>query len=100
MINIEESIQEHTFMLLETGADISLIKLKCLKDDTLIDDSIKLKLQGINKNLIETIGRTFLTLHLGNLVKEHFFHVVPNNFKIRTDGIIGRDIMIRVKSKH
>lgn len=30
-------------------------------------------------------------------MKGHFFHVVPNDFKIRTDGVIGRGLMVELK---
>lgn len=39
-----------------------------------------------------------LKLHLGDLVKEHFFHVVSNEFKIREDGVIKRDLLVQVKA--
>jgi len=91
-------MQDNTLMLLDTGADISLIKLKCLTGDTLINDNVKLKLQGIHENISETIGRTVLTLELGNLTKEHYFHVVPNDFKIRADAVMGRDLLVDMKA--
>lgn len=83
---------------MDTGADISLIKLSCLSDDTLVDDNNKIKLQGISDRTIETIGRTVLTLHFGNFIKECFFHVVPEDFVLRADGVIGRDLLVNLKA--
>lgn len=85
-------------MLLDTGADVSLIKLHCLKDETLIDDTVKLNLQGIHNKTITTIGQTTLTLRFQNLVKEFKFHVVPEEFRIRTDGVIGRNLLVHLKA--
>lgn len=85
-------------MLLDTGADICLIKLNCLKDNTLIHDSHIIELQGIHEQIIKTLGRTVLTLRLGNLTKEFYFHVVTNGFKLRTDGVIGRNLLNDLKA--
>lgn len=75
-----------------------LIKLENLNDDALIDDSIILELQGINAQPIPTIGQTVLTLKLGDLTKEFIFHVVPAGFKLRSDGVIGRNLLVELKA--
>lgn len=85
-------------MLTDTGADISLIKLSVLNDETLIGDNVVVNLQGISDQTIKTVGRTVLTLHIGNLVKEYYFHVVPKDFMLRADGVIGRDLLVNLKA--
>lgn len=85
-------------MLLDTGSDISLIKLYSLADDTWIDDTIQLELQGIHEQVIKTLGKTTLTLNLGNKIKTYDFHVVPIQFNLRTDGVIGRDLLVNLKA--
>lgn len=97
-ILVEETIKGETAMLLDTGADICLIKLNCSKDNTLIDDSHIIELQGIHEQIINTLGRTVLTLRLGNFTKEFYFHVVTNEFKLRTDGVIGRNLLTDLKA--
>lgn len=39
-----------------------------------------------------------LTLKLGNLIKEFYFHVVPNEFTLRTDGLIGGNLLTDLKA--
>lgn len=85
-------------MLLDTGADVSLIKLHCLADDTLIDDSVRIDLQGIHETPVTTIGQTTLTLELGKSSYEFVFHVVPKDFTLRTDGVIGRNLLVKLKA--
>lgn len=38
-----------------------------------------------------------LTLKLGNFIKEVHFNVVPDDFTLRTDGLIGRNLLTDLK---
>lgn len=75
-----------------------MIKLHSLQDDALIDDSVHIELQGIHKNSIKTLGQTILTLQLDNISKEYIFHVVPKEIRLRTDGVIGRNLLVYLKA--
>ena len=79
--------------IVDTGAGVSLIKVRNLRDGlTYFDDNL-INLRGINDLLIPTIGRTKLTLEIDGHSIEHTFHLVQNNFPIKTDGILGVDIL-------
>lgn len=83
--------QDLTF-LIDTGADISLCKKLTISSDR-IDDKEKCKLNGITKESVESSGTTELTLRIGEKFDRNRFHIVGDNFPIKTDGIIGRDIL-------
>ena len=53
--------------------------------------------RGYSWSSNKTIGKTILTLNSGNLIKEFCFHVVPKEFKLRTDELIGRNLLSGLK---
>lgn len=79
--------------LLDTGAEISIIKEQCLKPDVDIDDSRNINIRGITDNIIKSIGVIDNELFGNNFSLFHDFHVVPNTFNIPADGIIGKDFI-------
>lgn len=80
-------------VLVDTGADISLIKLNSLKDGIDIDKSELRVISGVYEGDGTTIGTIQTTLKINDeqlLIK---LHVVDNTFSIPADGIIGRDLL-------
>lgn len=76
-------------MLVDTGADINLIKLNVLKDEVLVSDSKIHKMSGITNQLVSTLGCTTLLVSNGEQEIETEFHVVPSDLPIVGDGILG-----------
>jgi len=76
-------------LLLDTGADPNLIKVHNLKPNTAIlrEDT----LYFIDIGYIKTLGSIEISF-MGLQVK---FHVLPNNFQIREEGILGNDFLGR-----
>ncbi|XP_070159225.1 uncharacterized protein [Polyergus mexicanus] len=79
-------------MLYDSGSTISLIKLKQLKDDTLIHEG-KIALTGITGHKIHTIGKMYATIKMDNHKVKHAFYVVRDDIPIEYEGIIGIDFL-------
>lgn len=92
-LNLKETITQVTNFLLDSGADVSLIKISQLKDFTKYNKDIIYKLKGITDSIIETLGSIQLTILLKTRIILFNFHVVPDSFPLSVDGIIGRDFL-------
>src|SRR5436190_6435734 len=75
-------------MLCDSGSAISLIKLKQLKDDTLIYDE-KIALTGITGHKIHALGKAYLTIKYNNSKINNAFYDVKDDTPIEHEGIIG-----------
>ncbi|KYM99638.1 hypothetical protein ALC62_09606 [Cyphomyrmex costatus] len=71
--------------MLDTGAQPSIIKKGCLNDSIIINNDEILQLTGITKDVVNTLGSVKAHLY-HNFVT---FHVVPDNFPILSQGILG-----------
>lgn len=79
-------------LLVDTGADVSLIKLIHFTNDQINTNRIT-TLSGIGQGKIRSIGTTFFDLKFKNFLIPHTFHVVSDDFPIPCDGIIGMDFI-------
>lgn len=81
-------------LLVDTGAELNIIKITSLKDHIIINTNKKKKLQGITNEITNTIGSTELEIPIGeNNFKTEFF-VVDSDFPIPGDGILGEPFLI------
>ena len=71
--------------MLDTGADINIIKANALLRDTLVYQDRKVEIQGITEEKQQTLGTAYLNSENGT----HEFHVVSSNFPLKEQGIIG-----------
>jgi hypothetical protein len=84
--------------MLDSGADISLLKATKLDKDTPINDNTECNIIGITPGSVTSIGTTNLLVKFNQMYKFfHKFHIVKNNFPLQVDGILGRDFLIRNK---
>ncbi|XP_051156206.1 uncharacterized protein LOC127278513 [Leptopilina boulardi] len=72
-------------MVVDTGAEINLIKSKCVKSNVFINYANKQKIFGINKEGIFTVGE--IQVDLDGDVQS--YQLVPDDFPIKQDGILG-----------
>ena len=86
-------------LLVDTGADICLVKKAFVSKDTPINNNIFTNLCGIGEGKTKTIGLTNLELQTENVVFTFQFHVVNNNFPIYCDGIIGSNFLSEFNCK-
>jgi len=90
-------------MLYDSGSTISLIKLKNLKDDTLIYDD-KVMLTGVTGHQIQTIGKMHATIKLNQQKLKHLIYVVRFsdrrrwNIRNRLSTLTFRNMQLQTKS--
>ncbi|CAH1720138.1 unnamed protein product [Aphis gossypii] len=80
-------------LLIDSGAEMNLIKLSALNGQVVINEYEKRTIKGINETPIFTIGTIVTTMQIsevGVLVK---FDVVFDDFPINESGIIGRNFL-------
>lgn len=86
------SITKSANLLLDTGAEICIFKVDKADDDFCIDTDNKIKLKGITDDYVESLGVCQAKISLGDSFIIHPFHIVPSNFPIPFDGILGNDL--------
>ncbi|KAL4153953.1 hypothetical protein QTP88_001786 [Uroleucon formosanum] len=97
-INIPRCYQGSANLLLDTGADLNLIKLDTLSDNVKINTDQTYSLQGIQKTPVNTMGSVLLNIHVGNSTQPNEFQVIPIGFPIPQDGIMGRPLLEQLKA--
>jgi len=55
-------------LLVDTGADLNIIKINALSDEVIVNTHDRHQLQGINGHLVQTIGSTWLNLNMSNFI--------------------------------
>lgn len=89
--------KEKSAFLIDTEASVSLIKISSVSHDTIYDKSDIIKLVGIAKNPIFSLGSFELKLYEQNVEFIHKFHLVSDDFLIPSNAIIGKDFIKRFK---
>lgn len=93
-INIRTSVsQNYSSFLIDTQADISVIKLTSIENTSNIDSSNTINIKGITSDTISSLGTTTIELFIENKPISHEVHVVPAEFNIDADGILGKDFL-------
>jgi len=91
-----QEAEKRVNFLFDTGATVSLLKLKMLKDNTRIYEE-KIKLTGITGHSITTIGKTYATILLTNEIIKHPIYIVKDENSMEYDGILGADFIRKNK---
>lgn len=82
--------------LLDTQAEISLIKIDSLLEDTLVDTGNTCSLKGITDESLTSLGSVNMFLLVSDVLEiEQNFQVVKKSFPIPTNGILGKDFLVR-----
>lgn len=97
-IRVKTSVNNKTLnFLIDTGADISIIKFGSIYCKANINTDRITRLNGIGQGLVSTIGTIttdlILDLTVENVIISHRFHVTNDDFPIPCDGIIGLDFI-------
>ena len=71
--------------MLDTGAQPNIIKKECINSDVYINKKDIIQLTGITENVVNTLGS--IIAHISSTPVT--FHVVPDEFPIITQGILG-----------
>lgn len=81
--------------LLDTGATISTLKINKLMQNSIINKNSQCKISGISSSHVMTYGITKTNLHIENIVLEHEFHIVGQDFPVPACGILGLDFIAK-----
>lgn len=84
--------------LVDTQADISVIKISSLTSELYYDTSEITLIKGITNDSMRCLGTISIELTIDNTIIEHKFHLVTDEFAIPTDGIIGKDFVKQHKA--
>lgn len=80
--------------MIDSGSDVTLINQKFIEPSTSCNEADILLLQGISSQPVATLGSTSIVL-LGQPIK---IHLVPHNFVLPHDGILGTDFFSKLGS--
>lgn len=83
---------EHVY-LIDTQADICVIKEEHVVEYAEIDYDNIIDISGVTDGLIESIGSINTEIVIDNTEIPITFHVVPNKFNIGTSGLLGKDFL-------
>jgi hypothetical protein len=71
--------------VVDTGAELNLIKHRRVKTDTPVNFKIKYTLFGITDHGVKTFGEVYLNIN----GVAYPFQIVPNDFPVNSDGMLG-----------
>jgi hypothetical protein len=99
MLKVDISKEDELLFLIDTGADISLLKRNKLIGTTKCDPKKKVKVKCIGGSPMETHGILEVRIELGNSSIVHDFQLVNKQVDIPCDGILGRDFLQCTRAK-
>ena len=82
-------------LMLDTGSELNILKIKKISPLQIVNLEETVFLKGIDSVIIPSIGTIEHTL-MGHTVK---FHIVPDEFFIPFDGILGSEYYTNAKAK-
>lgn len=85
------SAKQNIILLIDTQADISIIKLSSLLGNIYYNKTDIISMKGITEERLESLGSVMMNVIFENLSIEHKFYVVADNFPIPSHGILGRE---------
>lgn len=85
--------------LVDTQADISVFKSTAIAGTVEVDGKNIINIKGITHDSIKTLGTLQINIYTENDILGHEFHVVPEQFNIDCDGIIGKDFLTYYRCK-
>lgn len=64
-----------------------------MNNNAIRDESEILRIRGVTDNVIESLGTVKADLFINDFTISHSFHIVPDDFNIPADGIVGNDFI-------
>lgn len=91
-VEISTNLTENkVYMLVDSQADICVLKQSSFNGNYEIDTSDIIEVTGVVKKPIYSLGSIQAQIFLNGLTITHTFHIMPSEFNIPSDGIIGKD---------
>lgn len=85
-------------LLIDTGSQVNILKINCLSGELKVNETQKIKLRGIHKEPIQTIGKIKIPIELNNNIIDTEFNIVGTQFPIPRDGILGHESLLKNKA--
>lgn len=79
--------------MVDTQADVSIIKINSINSDVQIDENEIIQLKGITDGIIYSLGTAKINLIFNDHFISHKFNIVNEEFPIPSNGIIGKDFI-------
>jgi hypothetical protein len=98
-LKVDISKENELLFLIDTGADISLLKGDSLIGTTEYDPERKVNVKCVDGSPMETHGVLEARIKLKNSSIVHNFQLVKKQVDIPCDGILGCDFLQRAKAK-
>ncbi|XP_011701465.1 PREDICTED: uncharacterized protein LOC105458100, partial [Wasmannia auropunctata] len=95
---MQEAKKGKVSLLFDTGATLTLMKLKYVKDDTPLRED-RMTLTGVTGHKIQTIGKIRATIPIGDRKVRHTVFIVRDDFPIEYEGILGIDFLQKQNAK-
>lgn len=80
-------------LLVDSQADISIIKISALKQNNKINYNDIIFMKGITSERQKSLGSVILDIKIQNYAIDHKFYVVSNDFPMPSDGILGKEFL-------
>ncbi|KAL7291797.1 hypothetical protein TKK_0014579 [Trichogramma kaykai] len=90
---IGSEFKNDSSLMLDTGAEVSVIKITKISGNTTVDTESKILMKGITNEIIPSLGATYA--HVNNIMPITL-HLVSGDFPILQDVIIGNEFFIQL----
>ena len=97
-LRVPSSKREKLQLLIDTGAEISIVKGKSLKPGTNYEPTKGIYMKGMSNALITNEGTVTLKLLTSSHETTHSFHIMGENFDCQYDEILGQDFWINKRA--
>lgn len=87
------STKNNLHILIDTEAEISILKLSSINNLQIINRSDTIFMRGITTEKQQSLGSIKIPIIFHHLSIEHTFHIVSNDFPLTCNGILGKDFM-------
>jgi hypothetical protein len=98
-IKLDISTEEGLLFLLDTGAEVSVVKSQKLIGSTRFDPQRKIKLKSVDGSVVETNGLIEAKVEEGSLRIPISLQLVNKQLDIEGDGILGKDFLLKTRAQ-
>jgi hypothetical protein len=98
-LKLDISKEKELHLLVDTGADVSVINSKKLISTTEFEPRQKVRLKSVDGSVVETHGLVKAQVMEGKLSIPIEFQLVNKQVDIEGDGILGRDFLQKIKAQ-
>lgn len=93
-----QAVTQTIKLLVDSGADVSFIKVSSFKDEIRVSEPTDQNLTGITGHTLQSLGTTNLTLQIGQEERTAQFHIAPSTFLVPYDGVLGKFFIIGLET--